>query len=123
MTDDGLVLASAEVAADRKARNKGLLGRDGFEGAFVVEGCRWIHTFGMRFPLDVAYLDEQGNVVESCSTDKACYAGACIPACEAVAKLEGTVGCDFWAPTPPFTQNGENTAIAGPCGSCFCASR
>ena len=65
VTDDGLVLASAEVAADRKARNKGLLGRDGFEGAFVVEGCRWIHTFGMRFPLDVAYLDEQGNVLKT----------------------------------------------------------
>lgn len=58
-------MASAEVAADRRSRNKGLLGRDGLEGALVVDGCRWIHTFGMRFPLDVAYLDADGNVLKT----------------------------------------------------------
>ncbi|MFN8022216.1 MAG: DUF192 domain-containing protein [Acidimicrobiales bacterium] len=65
VTDDGIVMASAEVASDRKARNKGLLGRDGLDGALVVEGCRWIHTFGMKFPLDVAYLDADGNVLKT----------------------------------------------------------
>jgi uncharacterized membrane protein (UPF0127 family) len=62
---DGIVMASAEVAADRRSRNKGLLGRDHLEGALVVDGCRWIHTFGMRFPLDVAYLDADGNVLKT----------------------------------------------------------
>ncbi|MCB0999257.1 MAG: DUF192 domain-containing protein [Ilumatobacteraceae bacterium] len=65
IVSDGIVMASAEVTTDRRSRNKGLLGRDGLDGAFVVDGCRWIHTFGMRFPLDVAYLDADGNVLKT----------------------------------------------------------
>jgi uncharacterized membrane protein (UPF0127 family) len=65
IVSDGIVMASAEVASDRRSRNKGLLGRDHLEGALVVEHCRWIHTFGMRFPLDVAYLDADGAVVKT----------------------------------------------------------
>jgi hypothetical protein len=57
------VLASAEIATDRKARRRGLLGRDSFEGALLIERCRWVHTVGMRFPIDVAYLDDNGTVI------------------------------------------------------------
>lgn len=65
IVSDGIVMASAEVTTDRRSRNKGLLGREGLDGAFVVDGCRWIHTFGMKFPLDVAYLDADGNVLKT----------------------------------------------------------
>jgi uncharacterized membrane protein (UPF0127 family) len=65
LVSDGVVLASAEVARDRQTRRKGLLGRDGMEGALVLQDCRWIHTFGMHFPLDVAYLDGEGNVIKT----------------------------------------------------------
>lgn len=65
VTDEGRVLASAEVAADRRARRRGLLGRDGLEGALVIPSCRWIHTIGMRFPLDVAFVDQTGVVVKT----------------------------------------------------------
>ena len=54
---DGTVLASAEVATTRRARRRGLLGRDGVDGAFVLRPCRQVHTFGMRFPIDVAWCD------------------------------------------------------------------
>lgn len=67
-------------------------------------------------------LDEQGNVVEVCPSDQACYAGACVPACTAVANLAGTVGCDFWAPTPPFLSNGQGSALDGPCFAVFVAN-
>ena len=62
---DGNVLASAEVADERSTRRRGLLGRDGVEGAFVITRCRWVHTIGMRFPLDVAYLDAEGVVLKT----------------------------------------------------------
>jgi uncharacterized protein len=62
---DGNVLASAEVATDRATRRRGLLGRDGFEGAFVITRCGWVHTLGMRFPLDVAYIDADGVVLKT----------------------------------------------------------
>ncbi len=65
IVSDGIVMASAEMAGDRRSRNKGLLGRDGLDGALVVERCRWIHTIGMHFPLDVAYLDETGTVIKT----------------------------------------------------------
>ena len=65
LVSDARVLASAEVAESRAARRRGLLKRDEFDGAFVIEPCRWIHTIGMRFPIDVAYLDADGTVVKT----------------------------------------------------------
>lgn len=65
LVSDARVLASAEVADTRSARRRGLLGRDALDGALVIEHCRWIHTIGMRFPIDVAYLDADGVVVKT----------------------------------------------------------
>lgn len=65
LVTEGRVLASAETAADRRARRRGLLGRDDIHGAFVLTSCRWVHTLGMRFPLDVAYVDADGTVVKT----------------------------------------------------------
>ncbi|MBI5089484.1 MAG: DUF192 domain-containing protein [Actinobacteria bacterium] len=62
---DGNVLASAEVADSRRSKGRGLLGRDGAEGALVIEKCRWVHTFGMRFALDVAFVDANGAVIKT----------------------------------------------------------
>jgi uncharacterized protein len=56
---DGQVLASLEVAASRGARGRGLLGRDGIEGALLLPSVRSVHTLGMRFPLDVAFCDAE----------------------------------------------------------------
>ena len=65
LVSDARVLASAQVADDRSARRRGLLKQDHFEGALVIDPCRWIHTIGMRFPIDVAYLDGDGVVVKT----------------------------------------------------------
>jgi uncharacterized protein len=64
---DGDVLASAEVARTRRERVRGLLGRDGIDGALVLRPCRHVHTIGMRFPLDVAFCDHDGRVVRTCT--------------------------------------------------------
>ncbi len=65
LVSEGRVLASAEVAAGRRARARGLLGRDGIDGALVLRPCRWVHTVGMQFPIDVAYVDDEGTVVKT----------------------------------------------------------
>ncbi len=54
---DGDVLASLEVAETRAQRRRGLLGRDGIEGALLLRPARSVHSLGMRFPLDVAWCD------------------------------------------------------------------
>ena len=41
----------------RASRRRGLLGRDGFEGALVLAPCRHVHTARMRFAIDVALCD------------------------------------------------------------------
>lgn len=65
LVSDGRVLASAEVADHPRERRRGLIGRDSIEGALVLDRCRWIHTVGMRFAIDVAYLDGNGKVVKT----------------------------------------------------------
>jgi uncharacterized membrane protein (UPF0127 family) len=62
---DGEVLATLEVAASRSARSKGLLGRDGIEGALLLQPARSVHTLGMRFAIDVAHLDGEMVVLRT----------------------------------------------------------
>lgn len=54
---DGEVLAPLEVAASMAERSRGLLGRDGIEGALLLRPAMSVHTLGMRFDLDVAFCD------------------------------------------------------------------
>ena len=60
---DGQVLASLETPDSRSARRRGLLGRDTIDGAMLLSPCRSVHSFGMRFDLDVALIDANGTVV------------------------------------------------------------
>ena len=61
----GTVLATAlEVADSGPKRNKGLLGRarlaDG-EGLWIIP-CESVHTFFMKFPIDLVYLDRERRI-------------------------------------------------------------
>ena len=60
---DGTVLASAELAHSVASRMRGLLGRDGIDGALVIP-ARSVHTMGMRFPVDVAFLSKDLEVLD-----------------------------------------------------------
>ncbi|MGP4049398.1 DUF192 domain-containing protein [Streptomyces sp. 2A115] len=52
-----------ELAESGRARRRGLLGRDGIEGALLLTPASAVHTLGMRFPVDVAYLDRKLRVL------------------------------------------------------------
>ncbi|MFP5316837.1 MAG: DUF192 domain-containing protein [Acidimicrobiia bacterium] len=56
---DDQVLAALEVATARRDRMRGLLGRDGIDGALLLEPGKSVHSVGMRFPIDVAFCDKQ----------------------------------------------------------------
>lgn len=57
------VLASAEVAENLADRTRGLIGRRDFDGAMVLLRTRSVHSFGVPYALDVAFLDPDLNVV------------------------------------------------------------
>ncbi|MEV5175675.1 DUF192 domain-containing protein [Streptomyces flaveolus] len=52
-----------EIATSYRARTKGLLGRDAVDGALLLSPASGVHTFGMRIPIDVAYLDRRLTVI------------------------------------------------------------
>lgn len=54
------------VAVDRRARLFGLahLDRDAAGAGLLIPGCSSVHTFGMRFALDVYFLDRGGCEIE-----------------------------------------------------------
>lgn len=60
---DGKVVAPLELATSARARSKGLLGRTGLAGALWLAPARQVHTFRMRFPIDVAHVDKEWYVI------------------------------------------------------------
>jgi uncharacterized membrane protein (UPF0127 family) len=55
----------AELAGSSESRRKGLLGQDGLRQgqALVIAPTQGVHTFGMRFPIDVVGVSRRGMVV------------------------------------------------------------
>lgn len=58
------VASTIELANTRATRRRGLLGRDGLPpgAALVLTPCNAIHTIGMRFAIDVVFVDSRGRV-------------------------------------------------------------
>ncbi|MFZ3207512.1 MAG: DUF192 domain-containing protein [Geobacteraceae bacterium] len=66
-------VASHVVVADTLfLRLKGLLGRKALTAGegLLIKPCKGVHTFGMRFPIDVVFLDKQ-NFVIACKKNMA----------------------------------------------------
>jgi len=55
-------LETAEALADR---TRGLLGHEPLQHGqgMLIRPCRWIHTFGMSFPIDVLYVNRRWRIV------------------------------------------------------------
>ncbi len=63
-TRDSTIADFADVADTSASRCKGLLGRDSLspgEGLWIIP-CEAIHTCGMRFAIDIIYLNRQKRV-------------------------------------------------------------
>jgi uncharacterized membrane protein (UPF0127 family) len=63
----GTVVAKHLLTAfDSQARRKGLLGRDSLpeSTALIIAPCNAVHTFFMRFAIDVAFVTREGRVTK-----------------------------------------------------------
>ena len=62
-----VVAATVELAVTRATRRRGLLGRDGLAPghALLIAPCNSIHTWFMRFPIDVIFVRRDGLVLKT----------------------------------------------------------
>lgn len=98
------VLAECVDVADRgEMRRKGLLGREQLapgEGLWILP-CEAVHTVGMRFPIDLVYLDRQHRVKKIKSAVPPWRLSACL---SAHSILELTAGAICNSQTRPGDQ-------------------
>ena len=83
------VVERLHVARTSRERMRGLLGRDGLpegEGMWFP-ACRLIHTFGMRFPIDLVYLNADLEVCKVVAGLGPARLSACLAA-ESVIELD-----------------------------------
>ena len=57
---------SVEPAFDSTTRNRGLLGRDDLPqgSALILAPCSSVHTWFMRFPIDVVFVTRSGEITK-----------------------------------------------------------
>lgn len=61
-----LVATELETAFASSDRRKGLLGRDGLAPgqALIIAPTNMVHTFAMRFPIDILFVARDGRVIK-----------------------------------------------------------
>lgn len=82
-----------QLAGDNSNRRKGLLGRerlDEGEGLWILP-CEAIHTFWMRFPIDLVYIDRRHRVVKVRNEVQPWRLSACLRAHSVLELPAGTV--------------------------------
>ena len=60
-----VIATTVELALTRRARKKGLLGRTGLDdqAAMLISPCLAVHTVGLGFAIDVAFVNRAGVAV------------------------------------------------------------
>ena len=93
LTRRTILATSVEVADHSAARRKGLLGRGSLsagEGLWILP-CESVHTFGMRFPIDLVYLDRNKTVKKVRSAVPPWRLSACLSAHSVIELASGTI--------------------------------
>jgi len=90
----GVLAGHVEPAFTSKARNRGLLGRDALppNTALVIAPSNSIHTFFMRFPIDIIYVDREGGVLKIRTAVKPGRISGCLRAFAAIEMGAGSAG-------------------------------
>lgn len=66
-SEEGMQL-SLDIAVSFADRLIGLFSKRAKGDVLLIAPCHSIHTFGMREPIDIAFIDKGGNVVEVCES-------------------------------------------------------
>jgi len=112
ITRETEIASRIEVAGSNVKRSKGLLGRKGLapgEGMWIIP-CEAIHTFFMKFPIDLIYLDRKHRVKKTKTAVPAWRFSACLSAHSVLELPAGTVNATR-------TERGDSLEIVQPSGA------
>lgn len=93
LTRQNVVATSVEMAGDAGKRSRGLLGRTSLSpgGGLWIVPCEAVHTFWMKFPIDLIYLDRKLRVKKLRSNVPAWRLSACLTAHSILELPSGTI--------------------------------
>ncbi len=80
VTRNTVLTEAAEVANSSATRRKGLLGRTTAGSGLWIVPCESVHTFFMKFAIDLIYLDRAKKVKKVVSAVKPWRMSACLTA-------------------------------------------
>ena len=86
--DGRTIIDPLHVPTGARARMRGLLGRDSLDDSegMWLRRCRMVHTFGMRFAIDLVYLNADNEVCKIVEEVRPGRISACLGA-ESVIEL------------------------------------
>jgi hypothetical protein len=93
LTRSTVLATFMEVADNAATRKKGLLGRDSLlpgDGLWIIP-CESVHTFWMRFPIDLVYLDRMKNIRKLRSSVPPWRLSGCLRAHSVIELPSGTI--------------------------------
>jgi hypothetical protein len=93
LTRNTVLATCMEVADSAAMRSKGLLGRESIspgEGLWIIP-CEAVHTFWMRFPIDLVYLDRKKRIRKLSSEVRPWRLSACLWAHSVLELPPGTI--------------------------------
>lgn len=108
LTRSTILATALDVADTGPKRNKGLLGRTSLppgEGLWILP-CESVHTFFMKFPIDLIYIDRNNKVKKVRNSVPAWRLSACLSAHSILELPAGTIKRTETQPgdTLEFTQ-------------------
>jgi uncharacterized membrane protein (UPF0127 family) len=93
LTKATTVASSVAVPSTSAERRRGLLKHDGLqpdEGLWIVP-CEAVHTFGMRFAIDILFLSSKRTVLKACPAVPRNRIRFCLPAESVLELATGTI--------------------------------
>ena len=89
----GCLFANAERTVTRIERLRGLLGRQNLavDEVLWLDHCNSVHSFGMKFPIDLAYLGRHGEIRKVVPLLRPQSVSACWGACVTLEMAAGSI--------------------------------
>jgi uncharacterized membrane protein (UPF0127 family) len=108
-----VVASTVECALTSATRRKGLLGRDGLPAgaALVISRSNAVHTIGMRFAIDIVFVDRRGVVKKVVHNVRPRRIAACFAASTTIEMAAGSLAPNTLMPGDRIVVQASTTGV------------